>query len=187
MKRPIDIGLIEKFDKHLKAKGLCYSASIVGGAAIMLVANEQRSTGDIDSLQRIPDEIRVEIGHFAAEHGLDATWFNDHASRNFHEFVRKGEEVYSKLVFAGDALKLFTLSIMTLLLSKIYPILDRPENPKDFQDIEDLVAAKVVGRVELEEAVGAFEDHIRFEDDRAMRKAARELSAALKKYIDDEF
>jgi len=32
-------------------------------------------------------------------------------------------------------------------------MLDRPEEEKDFQDIEALVAAKVVGRGELEEAI----------------------------------
>jgi hypothetical protein len=186
VKRPIDIGLIELFDQYLKAKGISYSASIVGGVAIMLVANGQRPTGDIDSLQRIPDEVRAEIGRFAKERGLEANWFNDNASRNFQEFVRKGEEVYAKLVFEGDVLKLFTPSIKTLLLSKIYPILDRPEDPKDFQDIEDLVAAKVVGRADLEEAVQAFEDNIRFEDDRTIRSSSRELVTTLKRYIEED-
>jgi hypothetical protein len=110
----------------LKNKGITYHASIVGGTAIMLVANGQRPTGDIDSLQRIPDEVRIEIAAFATAHELDPKWFNDQASRNFNEFVRNGEEVFAKLVFDGKALKLYTQSIKTLLLSKIYPILDRP-------------------------------------------------------------
>lgn len=80
----IDIGTIELFDAHLKEKGLSYSASIVGGTAIMLVASAQRSTGDIDSLQAIPDNIRKEIAAFAAIRGLDPKWFNDHASRKLH-------------------------------------------------------------------------------------------------------
>lgn len=39
-------------------------------------------------------------------------------------------------------------------------MLDRPEESKDFQDIESLVAAKVVTRIDLESAVTAFEQNI---------------------------
>jgi hypothetical protein len=185
--KPIDNGIIVLFDAHLNDKGITYNASIVGGAAIMLVASGQRSTGDIDSLQRIPDDVRAEIAAFATIQGLDPKWFNDHASRNFNEFVRKGEEVFAKLVFDGKALKLYTPSIKTLLLSKIYPILDRPEEGKDLQDIEALIDAKVVGRRELEDAIEAFEDNIRFEDDRDQRKAARDLAEMIRKNIETRF
>lgn len=41
----IDIEIIKKFDAHLESKGFTYSASIIGGAAILLIANETRSTG----------------------------------------------------------------------------------------------------------------------------------------------
>jgi len=184
--KPIDLSLIEAFDRHLKQKNISYSASIIGGAAVMLVADCQRATGDIDSLQRIPDNVRTEIASFAKARGLEPTWFNDHASRNFKEFVRKGEEVFATLVFEGKALKLYTPSLKTLLLSKIYPMLDRPEEAKDFNDIEALVAAKVVGREDLEAAVQSFEDDIRFEE-RDLIKASRELAAALRKYVADAF
>ncbi len=185
--KPIDNGIIELFDTHLTDKGMTYNASIVGGAAIMLIANGQRPTGDIDSLHQIPQEIRAEIAAFARAHGLTPKWFNDHASRNFNEFVRKGEEVFARLVFDGKALKLYTPSIKILLLSKIYPILDRPEDGKDLQDIEALIDAKVVGRNDFQEAVADFEANIRFEDDRDLRKAARELVLALQVYIADVF
>ncbi len=184
--KPIDLGLIEDFDRHLKEKGISYSASIIGGAAIMLVADGQRATGDIDSLQRIPDNVRTEIATFAKARSLEPTWFNDHASRNFKEFVGKGEEIFATLVFEGKALKLYTPSFKTLLLSKIYPMLDRPEEGKDFQDIEALIAAQVVGRKELEAAVQAFEDNIRFEE-RDLLKASRELASTLRAFIDETF
>lgn len=182
--KDIDIGVIELFDLHLKEKGMSYKASIVGGTAIMLVANGQRPTGDIDSLQRIPDDIRAEIVQFAKIRDLDPSWFNDHASRNFHEFVRKGEEVFAKLVFNGKALKIYTPSVKTLLLSKIYPILDRPEQGKDLQDIEALIAANVVGSKELEEAIQAFEEHIRFENDREQIKMSRILAKTLRRFLE---
>ena len=57
----IDINLISLFDQHLAAAGLSYKASIIGGAAILLIANSQRATGDIDSLLKIPYEIKSEI------------------------------------------------------------------------------------------------------------------------------
>ena len=69
----IDIGLIEDFDFYLRELTLTYCASIIGGAAIMLVANNQRATGDIDSLQRIPDEVRKAISSFAKGRALDPT------------------------------------------------------------------------------------------------------------------
>lgn len=80
---------------------------------------------------------------------------------NFNEFVRKDEEIFAKLFFDGKALKLYTPSTKTLLLSKIYLILDSPEG-KDLQNIEDLIDAKVVGHKELEDAVADFDSNIRF-------------------------
>lgn len=184
---PINIGLIQLFDAHLHEREISYSSSIIGGAAIMLIASSQRSTGDIDSLHRIPNEIVAEIVSFATIHGLDPRWFNDIASRNFHEFVRKGEDVYAKLVFDGKALKLYTPSVKTLILSKIYPILDRPEEGKDLQDIEALIEAGVVTRTDFENAISAFDDNIRFEDDRDLRKISRELISMLRLFAASAF
>ena len=184
--KSIDIGLIEEFDRYLKVRGLIYNASIVGGAAIMLVANGQRATGDIDSLQRIPDDIRHQIQSFAKEKGLAPTWFNDHVSRNFTEFVRKGDELFSQVVYEGEALKLYLPSLRTLLLSKIYPMLDRPSEGKDFQDIESLVVAKIIGRNELEAAISAFEDNIRFED-KNLQRPSWLLSKMLRDYLNEAF
>ncbi len=78
----IDIGLIELFDDHLKSKGIFYEASIVGGSAIMLVASGHRPTGDIDSLQKIPDDVRVEIAAFATIRGLDPRWSDSESLAN---------------------------------------------------------------------------------------------------------
>lgn len=184
--KTIDISLIELFDQHLQKERLAFKASIVGGTAIMLIAKGQRVTGDIDSLQQIPDVIRTEIANFATVYGLDPNWFNDHVSRNFSEFVRKGEDVYSTLVFQGKSLTLYTPSIKTLLLSKIYPMLDRPHQGKDLQDIESLISAKVVGRRELEDAVKSFEENIRYED-RELLKPSRILVSILQTFIKDTF
>ncbi len=178
--KAIDVGLIELFDQYLYEKGISYKASIIGGVAIMLIANHQRSTGDIDSLQKIPKEVYEEIVKFAKVHQLEKNWFNDHVARNFHEFVRKGENIFETCVYDGKALKLFTPSIKTLLLSKIYPILDRPEEGKDLQDIEALIKAKVVTHNDLEAAIKAFEDNIRFEDDIELRTVSWELVSLLR-------
>ena len=80
--RHIDLNIIELFDIHLTENNVSYSASIIGGAAIMLVANSLRPTGDIDSVILIPDHIKVEIAKFARKQGIVETWFNDNASRN---------------------------------------------------------------------------------------------------------
>lgn len=183
----IDINLISLFDQHLAAACLSYKASIIGGAAILLIANSQRATGDIDSLLKIPKEIKSEILKFARIQKIDESWFNDNASRNYAEFVMKGQEVFSSLVFRGMALQIYTPSAQTLILSKIYPMLDRADTGKDLQDLEALVIAGAISRYDFESALASFKANIRFEDDREIRRASRALASVLNDFIDKSF
>ena len=183
----IDIGLIELFDLHLHSKSLKYQASIIGGAAIMLVANGQRPTGDLDSIVRIPDEIKAEIRAFAIIRQISEDWFNDNASRNFHEFVMKGQEVFDAVAFSGKALTLHTPSMPTLLLSKFYPILDRPAAGKDLQDIESLLVAGVVRKSDFDKALEMFKDNIRFEPSKKTQSLSRDILKVLRKIGDGHF
>ena len=183
----IDLNLISLFDQHLAAAGLSYKASIIGGAAILLIANSQRATGDIDSLLKIPNEIKSEILKFARIQKIDETWFNDNASRNYAEFVMKGQEVFSSLVFSGMALQIYTPSAQTLILSKIYPMLDRADTGKDLQDLDALVIAGAISRYDFEAALVSFKSNIRFEDDREIRRASRALASLLDEFIDKSF
>lgn len=185
--RHIDLNIIELFDIHLTENNVSYSASIIGGAAIMLVANSLRPTGDIDSVILIPDHIKVEIAKFARKQGIVETWFNDNASRNIRDFIKENENVFVHLIFSGQSLKLFTPSMKTLLVSKIYPILDRADEGKDLQDIENLIRAKVVTKEDLEEAIDTFEYEIRFESDSATRKNSWEIVKYLRTFSENSF
>ena len=95
--------------------------------------------------------------------------------------------MFAHLVFSGEALKLYIPSLHALLLSKIYPMLDRPEEGKDLQDIEDLIKAGVVSRAEIEAALTTFENDIRYETDGEIMKASWVLVKILKQFISDSF
>jgi len=183
----INIDIIKLFDQHLLTKGLSYRASIIGGTAIMLIANQRRTTGDVDSLLTIPDEIKNEIRLFAKTEHIADSWFNDNASRNYADFVMKGQDLFAKIVFKGEALQLYTPSIQTLILSKIYPILDRPDEGKDLQDLDDLIAAGVASKIDFESALEIFVENLRFESDRSVRKASRLLADTLRELINTGF
>lgn len=183
----IDVGLLKKFDSHLADKQIEYSASIIGGTAILLIANSSRVTGDVDSLTQIPEEIKNEIADFAKKQGISANWFNDNASRNFSEFVIKGEDLFSKEVFKGRALKLYAPSIHTLLLSKIYPMLDRAALGYDLEDIETLIVAGFVTESDMKLALEAFKTRIRFEDEHEQRKMSWDLVKVLDSFIASSF
>lgn len=167
------------FDAHLKKRGCTYKASIVGGTAILLIANVQRSTGDIDSIRKIPQDIKEEIVSFANAQGIRDTWFNDNASRNLNEFFGKGDEYFANEVFKGNALTLYTPSTNVLILSKIYPILDRPEEAKDLDDIETLLDSGAATLEEFKYAQECFKGRIRFEEDALVRKKSWALSKIL--------
>ena len=185
--RHIDIELIRSFDRHLQEKGLAYTASIIGGAAIMLVASSLRPTGDIDSILSIPPDIKDAIVEFARKNSIKETWFNDNASRNYREFVKSGEDVFIHQVFSGSSLNLYTPSIHTLLISKIYPMLDRADEGHDLADVENLINAQLVKIEDLEKAIATFEFEIRFEEDSDVRKDSWELAKSLRKFMLDAF
>lgn len=92
--RHVDPNIIELFDLHLTESNVSYSASIIGGAAIMLVSNSLRPTGDIDSVILIPAHIKEEVAKFARNQRISETWFNDNASRNNRDFVKDNENVF---------------------------------------------------------------------------------------------
>lgn len=166
----VSLELIEKFDLHLLSKQKKYRASIIGGAVIMLVANSKRTTGDIDSLTKIPEDIKLEIEAFAAQEGIPQNWINDNASRNLHEFLTKAKKdsIFAREIFSGMALFLFAPSNETILLSKIYPMLDR--QGMDLIDIKSLLESGFVTKDDFIAALDIFKERIRFEEESHVRK-----------------
>lgn len=183
----VDVELLKRFDAYLVSKGLLYEASIIGGAAILLVANAARATGDVDSLLKIPENIKMAIAQFALVEGINERWFNDNASRNFNEFVVKGENVFHEKIFEGQALTLFLPSIKTVLLSKFYPIIDRAQDPKDFLDLESLIDQGFVEAKSYDDALETFEYRMRYEDDREILARWREVISLLNDFRLEKF
>jgi len=72
-----------------------------------------------------------------------------------------------------------------LILSKIYPMLDRPEDPKDLDYIETLLDTRIITPKEFQEALDAFKERIRFEDEKDTRDLSRILAKALQGFIKD--
>lgn len=128
---------------------------------------------------KIPGEIQAEIEAFASLHGIKPSWFNDNASRNLYEVTTTSDELFHATVYRGSALTLYTPTMKVLLLSKIYPMLDRPSEAKDLNDIETLFDSGAATKADLLEALEAFKDRIRFESDRSVIKKSWALHKTL--------
>lgn len=187
MTTEISLPLIQKFDDFLLERKLTYTASIVGGAAILLIASSSRSTGDIDSISRIPPEIKECIASFAARERISSSWFNDNVSRNFFEYATHGENVFAQELYLGRSLKLYAPSKTALLLSKFHPLVDRPGVTKDLEDIDTLIDAGVISRDEFQKALESFKNRIRFENESEFRKRSWAVEKMLSAMLNEKF
>jgi len=129
-------------------------------------------TGDIDSLSKILEDIRNEIHSFAIYNNIHSKWFNDNVSNLLYDFSTKNDDLFHKLVFNGKSLKLFIPDMKTLLVSKMYPLLDRDA---DLSDIETLISAKVASKNDYEEALTFIDGRVRYEMDSYSKKRLWEL------------
>ncbi len=183
----ISLHLIEKFDAFLFERNLVYAASIVGGTAILLIANSSRPTGDIDSISKIPPDIKKCIANFAVREGISPTWFNDNVSRNFFEYATHGENVFDQALYFGQALKLYAPSKTALLLSKFHPLVDRPGTTKDLDDIDSLIDAGVINKNDFQKALEDFRTRIRFEEESEFRRRAWAVERMLSSMMELKF
>jgi hypothetical protein len=181
----IDLKLIEKFDKHLQKQLNDYKASIIGGTAIQLLSNDTRVTGDIDSFTKIPPWMKKEIKDFANQEGIDTNWFNDNVSRNYNDFMIKGEEIFDKLLYEGKRLSLYAPSMVVLLLSKIYGIVDRTQG-SDFDDIKSVMESNTATKEDLKEALSEFKSRIRFEEGASAKKRSHAVAKIIENYLNTQ-
>lgn len=121
---------LEAFDEFLAAKGLRFSAVLVGGAALGLLGVVERETRDCDVIcPPIAVEILDAAREFAAsrrEEGaeLDEDWLNNGpASLSVH--LPEGWRERCELVFSGKAMALESLGRIDLLRSKLFAYCDR--------------------------------------------------------------
>lgn len=121
---------LKAFDEFLPAKGLRFSAVLVGGAALGLLGVVDRETRDCDVFcPPIPSEVLEAAREFAAsrrEQGteLDGAWLNN-GPASLCDHLPEGWRERCELIFRGKAMKLESLGRLDLLRSKLFAYCDR--------------------------------------------------------------
>lgn len=128
--------ILNKFDQALSARSLSLEATVIGGAAMVLLGITTRQTRDVDVLNPELDALvkraSVEFAHQMRCEGvmLDDDWFNDgpHALTDVlpEEWGRR-----LRVLYQGDALSLTTLSRLDLLKTKLFALCDRGTDLSD--------------------------------------------------------
>ncbi|SMF83650.1 DUF6036 family nucleotidyltransferase [Pseudobacteriovorax antillogorgiicola] len=158
MTDPIDTTILDSFDFYLNKHDKSFTASIVGGGAIYLIARA-KVTGDIDTITKIPEDIKRLSKAFALEQDIPQRWLNDNVSNLAQDFLRSGRNPFHSLVYEGSAVKLYVPYKPDLLLSKIFPMIDRPDG-QDLDDISLLVKEGFISKQEFDEAITLFQRQI---------------------------
>jgi len=139
--------VLEAFDRYLADQGLSFEATVIGGAALIVMGTIQRATRDVDILDpKIPQAVAKAAVQFARqrqEFGLDEHWLNN-GPESLTRDLPPGWFDRRIPLFRGKAMKLTTLGRIDLLRSKLFAFLDRQE------DLADCLALRP-SRSELEE------------------------------------
>ena len=133
----MEIGeVVVAFDRWLVGSELRFEATVIGGAALVMLGITSRFTNDVDVLQPVlPDEVVVAAQGFLAsmrERGiiLSRRWLNN-GPRALIECMPTGWEARQRVLFEGEALRLWTLSEDDLLATKLLALCDRNEDWAD--------------------------------------------------------
>jgi hypothetical protein len=126
--------ILPKFDNFLTLNELRFEGVAIGGTALVVLDIIQRSTIDVDLLERdIPEGIAEAARNFATLHGLSENWFNAGPVDIIRSLPHNWRADLEPL-FTGDSLILKTLSRINLIRTKFWAMCDR------MRDIDDLVA-----------------------------------------------
>jgi hypothetical protein len=132
--------VIVEFDQFLLTKGLCFSAVIIGGAALNIMDISSRKTRDVDCLDpEIPVEIKIASKDFAtirSDLGLDINWLNN-GPITLKTDLPNGWRARIDTLFVGKSLNLSVLGRADLLKSKLFAYCDRIT--PDFEDLKDAI------------------------------------------------
>lgn len=135
------IEVLKSFDHFLKNKNLEFSATIIGGAALIILGVINRATKDIDCLDpQIPETICRASVEFAKKYRgegapLKTNWFNN-GPQSLKKELPQGWQKQTIPLYAGTNLHLETLGRLDLLRSKLFAYCDRQ------QDLQDCIALK---------------------------------------------
>ncbi len=121
---------LEEFDVHLQDAGLRLEATVIGGAALVLLGLTDRQTRDVDILQpelstEVSETARVFAGRLRGR-GIDLAddWLNN-GPLQLAEVLPAGWRIRLQSAFVGEALILTTLGRADLLKSKLFALCDR--------------------------------------------------------------
>lgn len=124
------------FEIFLAKKGLLFEAVIIGGAAMQFLGLTERVTKDCDVLSpKITPDLKEASMDFAKEHGLSEDWLNNGPESLIRDLPSGWQENLVSL-YEGKNLKLFTLSRLDFVRSKLFAFVDRGI------DLEDLKGLK---------------------------------------------
>lgn len=127
--------VIKHFDLYLKKRGLSFTATIIGGAALNIMDVTNRNTKDIDCIDpEIPDAIKKAAIEFAKTHpdlNLNANKWLNNGPISILKDLDKDWKHKTQIIFQGKAIQLSTLDRVSLLKTKLFAYCDRDT---DFDD-----------------------------------------------------
>lgn len=135
--------LLRALDQVLARKGATADIYLVGGAAMALGFDAERSTRDVDAVFAPTTVVREAAATVADEFDLPSDWLNDAVKG----FVPSAPDVSQRVVFESDHLRVCSASAEYLLAMKVAA--SRVE--QDRRDLETLV--RVLGITDAERAL----------------------------------
>lgn len=128
---------IKEFDRFLKSKKLEFEATIIGGAALVIMDIIDRKTKDVDCLDPvIPKEVKLASIEFAKEDPtLISDWLNN-GPISLMPDLPEGWRERLRVIFSGEAITFHTLGRIDLLKTKLYAYCDRGIDLKDCIDMK---------------------------------------------------
>lgn len=135
--------LLRALDQVLARKGATADIYLVGGAAMALGFDAERSTRDVDAVFAPTSVVREAAAMVADEFDLPSDWLNDAVKG----FVPSHPDVSQRVVFESDHLRVCSASAEYLLAMKVAA--SRVE--QDRRDLETLI--RVLGITDAEQAL----------------------------------
>lgn len=140
---------IQRFDEYLCNKQLQFSATIIGGSALVILEIISRDTRDVDCLIEIPENVKkasVEFARLLRNEGVNIIddWLNS-GPLDLTKDLPQGWQLRISPLYKGVSLDLQTLGRGDLLKTKLFAMCDRQ------QDIDDCILFKPT-LAELKEA-----------------------------------
>ncbi len=127
----------------LRRQGVTARIYVVGGAAMALAYDADRTTRDLDAVILAGHGAVIEAAHdVARRHGLPRSWLNEQAS----SYVPPGDDGHARVVFDDPGLVVLAASPARLFTMKVHA-----SRAADLDDIRDL--ANMLGITDIARAI----------------------------------